>query len=103
MRKEFDQHMRDLRMARDREEFEQFMATARRARTSQERPGRFPKSMANRRHMTSHGMRDGVLRTGAVFVACSQRQARGIFDPRSVIESDRIPFSCSDLAPTRKP
>lgn len=39
MRTEFDQHMRDLRMARDRQEFEQFMAD-RQARQSKTKKGR---------------------------------------------------------------
>ena len=40
MRAEFDQHMRDLRMARDREEFEKFMAARRETGASKGRKNR---------------------------------------------------------------
>ncbi len=42
MRKEFDQHMNDLRMARDREEFDRFMARREAEQAKSKTAGRVP-------------------------------------------------------------
>jgi biopolymer transport protein ExbB/TolQ len=42
MRHEFDQHMRDLRMARDRKEFEQFMADRQASQKKNKKSGSVP-------------------------------------------------------------
>lgn len=42
MRKEFDAHMHDLRMARDREEFEQFMARREKTHSKNKKSGSVP-------------------------------------------------------------
>jgi biopolymer transport protein ExbB/TolQ len=42
MRHEFDQHMRDLRMARDRKEFEQFMADRQASQKKSKKSGSVP-------------------------------------------------------------
>jgi len=42
MRREFDQHMRDLRMARDRTEFEQFMANRQASQDKARKSGSVP-------------------------------------------------------------